>query len=149
MKRVLFVCTGNTCRSPMAEAILTHMSKQKQFPLEVRSAGIYAVPGADISPQAKEVLLKEGIHTDHCARQLSNELLEWADVILTMTKQHKNAVLWEVPSLDKKVYTLTEYITDDSFDIMDPYGSSVEVYRRCAEELYQHLETLMEKWSKE
>ncbi|MXQ52933.1 low molecular weight protein arginine phosphatase [Shimazuella alba] len=149
MKRVLFVCTGNTCRSPMAEAILTHMAKQKQFPLQVRSAGIYAVPGDNISPQAKEVLSTEGIQTDHCAQRLSEELLEWADVILTMTKQHKNAVLLESPTLNKKVYTLTEYITDDAFDIMDPYGSSVEVYRRCAEEIYQHLETLMEKWSKE
>jgi protein-tyrosine phosphatase len=133
----------------MAEAILTHMSKQKQFPLQVRSAGIYAVPGDAISPQAKEVLSTEGIQTDHCAQRLSEELLEWADVILTMTLQHKNAVLLESPTLNKKVYTLTEYITDDAFDIMDPYGSSVEVYRRCAEEIYQHLETLMEKWSKE
>jgi protein-tyrosine phosphatase len=133
----------------MAEAILTHMAKQKQFPLQVRSAGIYAVPGDNISPQAKEVLSTEGIQTDHCAQRLSEELLEWADVILTMTKQHKNAVLLESPTLNKKVYTLTEYITDDAFDIMDPYGSSVEVYRRCAEEIYQHLETLMEKWSKE
>ncbi|MCH5585190.1 low molecular weight protein arginine phosphatase [Shimazuella sp. AN120528] len=149
MKRVLFVCTGNTCRSPMAEAILTHMSKQKQFPLEVRSAGIYAVPGADISPQAKEVLTSEGIQTDHCAQRLDHELLEWADVILTMTLQHKNAILLESPSSDKKVYTLTEYITDDSFDIIDPYGSSVEVYRRCAEEIHQHLEDLIKKWSRE
>jgi protein-tyrosine phosphatase len=133
----------------MAEAILTHMAKQKQFPLQVRSAGIYAVPGDNISPQAKEVLSTEGIQTEHCAQRLSEELLEWADIILTMTKQHKNAVLLESPTLNKKVYTLTEYITDDAFDIMDPYGSSVEVYRRCAEEIYQHLEILMEKWSKE
>jgi protein-tyrosine phosphatase len=133
----------------MAEAILTHMSKQKQFPLQVRSAGIYAVPGDAISPQAKEVLSTEGIQTDHCAQRLSGKLLEWADVILTMTQQHKNAVLLESPTLNKKVYTLTEYITDDAFDIMDPYGCSVEVYRRCAEEIYRHLETLMEKWSKE
>lgn len=149
LKRVLFVCTGNTCRSPMAEAILTHMSKQKQFPLEVRSAGIYAAPGVDISPQAKEVLALEGIETEHRAQRLDQTLLEWADVILTMTRSHKNAILLESPISDKKVYTLTEYITDDSFDIMDPYGSSVDVYRRCAEEIYQHLEDIMKKWSKE
>jgi protein-tyrosine phosphatase len=133
----------------MAEAILTHMSKQKQFPLEVRSAGIYAIPGDAISPQAKEVLSSEGISSEHCARRLDQDLLEWADVILTMTQQHKNAILLESPLSETKVYTLTEYITDDSFDIMDPYGSSVEVYRRCAEEIYEHLENLMEKWSKE
>jgi protein-tyrosine-phosphatase len=149
LKRVLFVCTGNTCRSPMAEAILTHMSKHRQFPLEVRSAGIYATPGNAISPQAKEVLSSEGIQTEHCAQRLDHGLLEWADVVLTMTRSHKNAILLESPRLDKKVYTLTEYITDDSFDIMDPYGSSVEVYQRCAEEMYQHLENMMEKWSKE
>jgi protein arginine phosphatase len=149
LKRVLFVCTGNTCRSPMAEAILTHMSKQKQFSLEVRSAGIYAEPGDNISPQAKEVLASEGIDTEHRAQRLDHDLLEWADVILTMTQQHKNAILLESPMSDEKVYTLTEYISDDSFDIMDPYGSSVEVYRRCAEEIYKQLEDLMNKWSKE
>lgn len=149
LKRVLFVCTGNTCRSPMAEAILTHMSKQKQFPLEVRSAGIYAVPGDTIAPQAKEVLTSKGIQTEHRAQRLDQELIEWADVIFTMTQQHKNAILLESPNLDKKVYTLTEYITDDSFDIMDPYGSSVEVYQRCAKEIYQHLEELIKKWSEE
>lgn len=126
-----------------------HLSKHKQFPLEVRSAGIYAVPGDKMSPQAQEVLSSSGMDSSHCAQRLNQQLVEWADVILTMTEQHKNVILQESPSSLEKVYTLTEYISNDSFDIMDPYGASVEVYRRCAEELHQHLENLIEKWSKE
>jgi protein-tyrosine-phosphatase len=133
----------------MAASILAHLSKNKPYPLEVQSAGIYAIPGEEMNPQAKEVLLSSGINFLHRAQRLDNSLLEWANIVFTMTEQHKQFILVESPSIQEKVYTLTEYIADRSVDIMDPYGTSVEIYRRCANELNQHLENLIEKWSKE
>src|SRR5690606_8984051 len=94
MARVLFVCTGNTCRSPMAEAILKSNHIEG---LEVRSAGIFAMPGADASPQTKEVLKEKDIEFSHQAKQLGKMDIDWADYILTMTKDHKNWILNEYP----------------------------------------------------
>ncbi len=65
MKRVLFVCTGNTCRSPMAEALLRHYGEGK---FEVQSAGVFAYPGSDASVHAKEALAEKGIAIDHASR---------------------------------------------------------------------------------
>jgi protein-tyrosine phosphatase len=130
----------------MAEAMLTHMSKEKQFPLEVRSAGIYAMSGGDISPQAKEVLESKGIAVEHCAQRLDSTLAEWADVILTMTPHHKHAIVLEMPLIAGKVFTLTEHSDQGNTGVSDPFGASVDVYHQCAEEIQQHLEAWLEKW---
>jgi protein-tyrosine-phosphatase len=146
LKRVLLVCTGNTCRSPMAEAMLIHMSKEKQFPLEVRSAGIYAMSGSEISPQAKEVLESKGITVEHYAQRLDEALADWADVILTMTPHHKHEIVLEMPTIAEKVYTITEYDDQEDLGISDPFGASVDVYQQCAEEIQRHLAGWLEKW---
>ena len=149
LKRVLFVCTGNTCRSPMAANILTHIAKRNGFPLEVQSAGIYAIPGDTITPQAQKVLSGAGIDTNHRAQQVDQRLLQWADIVLTMTTHHKHSILMDFPDVREKVYTLTEYIAADSTDIVDPFGAPVEAYQLCAKELEYHLDHLIIKWSKE
>src|SRR5690625_7007731 len=83
---ILFVCTGNTCRSPMAEAVL----KNKSSEFKVTSAGIHASPNAPLSEGTKTVLENESIKLDHKSQQVTSDLITWADVVLTMTHSHRS-----------------------------------------------------------
>ena len=138
---ILFVCTGNTCRSPMAEAIL----HSKKLPgVKVRSAGVFANPGSDASPQAKTVLSGKGIAFEHHSSSLTEEHLEWATYILTMTENHKQTILFQYPHAKEKTFTLKEFV-EESGDIFDPYGGSVEMYEQTYKELKRLIEVAIEK----
>ena len=139
MQRILFVCTGNTCRSPMAEAIL----KSKHIDgLEVRSAGIFAANGNEASAHAKQILTENQILHNHQSSLLTGVDVAWADLILTMTASHKSGILGHFPDSATKLFTLKEF-TGDSFyqDVMDPFGGTLAMYR----ETYQELEKLIEQ----
>ncbi|MFD2616242.1 low molecular weight protein arginine phosphatase [Terrilactibacillus laevilacticus] len=107
MKNILFVCTGNTCRSPMAEALLK--SKGKNL-FRVKSAGLFAMTGTDAHPHAKDVLKNRTISIDHKSKQIGSSLINWSDLILTMTEEHKLRLLTQFPDTVGKVYTLKEYV---------------------------------------
>lgn len=126
----------------MAEAIFRDKTDQ----LEVKSAGVYALPGSAASAGAKQVLQEKGIDFDHRAQSLSRQLMEWADVILTMTQSHKQYALQMFPEAGGKVYTLTEFVSagEDTKDISDPFGGSVDIYRLTAVEIEEKIDKLLE-----
>ncbi|AND10636.1 MULTISPECIES: low molecular weight protein arginine phosphatase [Bacillus] len=144
MKRVLFVCTGNTCRSPMAEALLRHHGGDR---FEVQSAGVFAYPGSDASVYAKEALAEKGISINHAAQQVNETLLDWADIVVTMTENHKHIVLGHYPSVEKKLNTLYGLTEGIGKDISDPFGGSLSIYKETLDEMEKLVQTLLKKHS--
>ncbi|MGE7998564.1 low molecular weight protein arginine phosphatase [Lysinibacillus sp. NPDC093190] len=141
--KILFVCTGNTCRSPMAEVILKHKQIDN---VEVRSAGIYAMPNAEMSAHAQQVLYEANMTHQHLATQLSIIEMEWADLILTMTTAHKGTIIAHYPNAEQKVFTLKEYTSEGSVgNVVDPYGGSKEIYEVTFAELTELVERLVKK----
>ncbi|PEA88331.1 low molecular weight protein arginine phosphatase [Bacillus thuringiensis] len=144
MKRVLFVCTGNTCRSPMAEALLRHHGGDR---FEVQSAGVFAYPGSDASVYAKEALAEKGISINHAAQQVNETLLDWADIVVTMTENHQHIVLGHYPSVEKKLNTLYGLTEGIGKDISDPFGGSLSIYKKTLDEMEKLVQTLLKKHS--
>lgn len=135
-KTIVFVCTGNTCRSPMAAGLARHiLDGDGDRGTLVLSAGVHALPGVPATEEAVEALAEEGIDISrHRARRLTPELAEQASLILTMTGSHKSEVLRVAPRAESKTFTLTEY-TGLSGDLTDPLGQPLAVYRDYASRL--------------
>jgi len=108
--KILIVCTGNTCRSPMAEALL-----KKSGQHEVRSAGVAAENGSPASRGAAVAMSKRGLDLSaHRAQAVSKDLVEWAELILTMTDRHREAVLERLPEAHGKIHTIKEFALSES-----------------------------------
>ncbi|WP_084812978.1 low molecular weight protein arginine phosphatase [Exiguobacterium sp. SH31] len=133
MKRVLFICSGNTCRSPMAMALLRSKVTGDEF--DIRSAGLRTMQGFDASENALQVLRERGIELEHVTQTFDDVLGRWADVILTMTRAHREQIRDTYPDLADRTFTLYEFVTGLERDINDPFGGSMNVYRQVRNEL--------------
>lgn len=134
---ILFVCTGNTCRSPMAEGILRAMAKGTDF--KTSSAGLFA-GGEPVSKNAVLVMNEIGIDiSGHVSRQLTRDMLKEFDLVLTMSESHKNAIVSAFPEYKDKTFTLPEYAGESGGEIPDPFGGDIETYRKCRDSIRKYV----------
>ena len=141
---ILFVCTANICRSPMAAAFFLDLCKKAgRTDVNVDSAGISAVSGTWASFEAIELMLRNGVNmTAHTSKSLDASLIEWADLIVCMAAQHQNAVVALSPKATSKTRLLLEF-SDASGDLPDPFGGTYEYYVACLEKMQPALQGLL------
>ncbi len=127
-KKLVFVCTGNTCRSPMAAALYNHLFENGEF--VASSAGLYA-DGSPISAKASDALMERGVlptpsndYRHHLSRSLDEKIIREADLIVGISGSHAMEIMFRYPAHASKIAVLSE-------DVPDPYGGDADVYRAC------------------
>ncbi len=146
--RVLFVCTGNICRSPMAEGLARHHAARRGLDLDCGSAGLIARRGHPASANGVLVLAERGVDiSGHGARRLDAELVSWADVVVAMEEEHRLAVGDFPVSALKEVHLLSEWAGEARLGpgIDDPIGGSRGDYEKTASEIEAYIERALDK----
>lgn len=156
MKKLLFVCSGNTCRSPLAEGIAKHIFSETVLEgIEISSAGTSAANGLPASGMATEVARLNGIDLGgHRSRLLDPALIAEADMIIAMTRRHREIIGETEPAALGYTYVLSDFCGGVPGDIADPIGSGIDVYQQtfaiikeCIEALQNRLATF-DGWKK-
>ncbi|MGE5225017.1 MAG: low molecular weight protein arginine phosphatase [Omnitrophica WOR_2 bacterium] len=141
MPSILFICTANICRSPMAMALFRKKVEQEPDAADWRidSAGTWGLTGEPAAVKSVVVMQQYGIDLrEHRSQEVSLAVLKSYDLILTMEQGHKEALRAEYPVLRDRIYLLSEMV-DKNYDIQDPFGEPLSEYQETAQELDQLL----------
>ena len=140
-RRILFVCTGNTCRSVMAQGLLQQRLKQLEGrlrgPIEVVSAGVFAIEGMSPSRETLKLLQHAGVDlAGHMAQGLTDEMIRQAELVLVMEPFHREEILRRLPEAAGKTHLLKQFGVPETAEslaagIPDPIGKPMEVYEAC------------------
>jgi protein-tyrosine-phosphatase len=159
IKTILFVCTGNTCRSAIAEGIFKKLLKAKEINKNnycVLSAGISALPGMSPTPEAISAASEQGVDiSQYKALQLQEGLVRKADLILVMSHRHEEYIRRKFPFIQNKVFLVKKYAQkgelknnqsmDENYEIVDPISGPLDFYRVVATELRINLEKIIDR----
>mgnify|MGYP006287160329 CR=1 FL=1 len=153
MKKIVFVCTGNTCRSPMAEGLFKHLISKKdnlKNKYDALSAGLFAYEGQRVNDYSIRALKNLGIDiSNYTSLSFSREIAKSAFLILTMTESHRDNIISLIPDARGKVFALKEYVykntVNQSVEIEDPFGMPYEAYEKCSQEIKHAVEELIKK----
>ena len=138
MHSVLFVCTANICRSPMAEGLFLSKLGANSAQWHVESAGTWAVEGMPVAQRTQAILTERGIDfNSHRSHLVTGNMLSRFNLILTMEKYQKEALQIEFPSIAGQIYSMSEMV-DAEYDIPDPIGGPQEEYLRTLHEI-EHI----------
>lgn len=153
VKNVLFVCTGNLCRSPMAEYLLKELLEKAGIrDVRVHSAGTWAADGEPVAPIAQEVCREKGLDlSPHVARRLTREMLLESDLVVVMEMDHLHCVEDLLPDGLAKTKLLPYFGGGPGIarEIADPYGRPKRDYERCFESIQRHVHALFsEIWGR-
>ncbi|MFN2128450.1 MAG: low molecular weight protein arginine phosphatase [Anaerolineales bacterium] len=145
MNSVLFVCTANICRSPMAEGLMKIITRDREEPWLIQSAGVWAYSDQPAAINTIKILKEYGIDlSGHRSRSISQDLMDNSNLIMVMEKTHKETLETGFPERSPKIFLVSE-MEGNMKDIHDPIGGTIEDFRSMAEQINRILEDHFEK----